>query len=81
LLFWCYTTPQTTQRLRAARRSKESPQYTSVLHCLEELVKDNGLMGLLRGLDAKLLQTVIMAAFKFLTYEQILNVQKSPMVA
>jgi len=38
---------------------------------LYEVYKNDGIEGLFSGLEAKLLQTVLMAAFHFLCYEQI----------
>lgn len=47
--------------------------YRGTLDCLVRLYRRDGLEGLFTGLRAKLLQTVLTAAFTFLTYEQILR--------
>lgn len=41
------------------------------MHCLAKIVEEDGVGGLYQGINAKLLQTVLTAAFQFLTYEQI----------
>ena len=49
--------------------------YHGTWDCLKKLVDDRGIVdGLFTGMRAKLLQTVLTAAFTFLTYEQILGV-------
>jgi adenine nucleotide transporter 17 len=51
----------------------DSPAYRGTLDCLIRLYKRDGLEGLFTGMRAKLVQTVLTAAFTFLTYEQILK--------
>ena len=53
-------------RLRASSREK------GLLLCLIELVRNKGVLGLFRGLEAKLLQTVLTSAFMFVIYEKIM---------
>ena len=53
-------------RLRASSHEK------SLLLCLLELTRRKGVSGLFRGLEAKLLQTVLTSAFMFVLYEKIL---------
>jgi len=48
-------------------------QYHGTFDCLVKLYKRDGPGGLFTGMRAKLLQTVLTAAFTFLTYEQILK--------
>ena len=48
--------------------------YRGTLDCLRQLYQRHGLIGWYTGLKAKLLQTVLTAAFTFLTYEQILRI-------
>jgi adenine nucleotide transporter 17 len=49
--------------------------YHGTWDCLKKLIEDRGIVeGLFTGMRAKLLQTVLTAAFTFLTYEQILGV-------
>uniref|UniRef100_A0A7R9ZFS4 ADP,ATP carrier protein n=1 Tax=Pseudictyota dubia TaxID=2749911 RepID=A0A7R9ZFS4_9STRA len=45
--------------------------YTGTLDCIIQLSRNGGLQNLFSGMSAKLLQTVLTAAFTFLTYEQI----------
>ena len=48
-------------------------RYSGTLDCLTQLYERDGAKGLYTGMKAKLLQTVLTAAFTFLTYEQILQ--------
>jgi solute carrier family 25 (peroxisomal adenine nucleotide transporter), member 17 len=49
-------------------------RFNGTFDCLIQLYQRNGINGLYTGLRAKLLQTVLTAAFTFLTYEQIVQV-------
>jgi solute carrier family 25 (peroxisomal adenine nucleotide transporter), member 17 len=51
--------------------SGDDTTYQSTWDCLVTLYRQHGYRALFRGLKAKLLQTVLTAAFTFLTYEQI----------
>eukprot|EP00536_Pseudo-nitzschia_multiseries_P001466 jgi/Psemu1/181246/e_gw1.19.55.1 len=55
---------------------KQKQQYEGTIDCLIQLYRANnaGCKAWFRGMRAKLLQTVLTAAFTFLTYEQILGV-------
>ena len=46
-------------------------QYTGTMDCMQKIVAKDGSSGLFRGTNAKLWQTVLTAAFQFLTYETI----------
>jgi len=60
-------------RLRNAKDTK----YTSTLDCLQKTMAKDGFLGLFRGMEAKLWQTVLAAAFHFLAYEKIIqHIQK-----
>jgi adenine nucleotide transporter 17 len=70
--------------LRLQRRSNDADnsteatgdqqqRYRGTLDCLVKLYQRDGAKGLFTGMKAKLLQTVLTAAFTFLTYEQILH--------
>ena len=66
--------------LRLQHHEKDVPRdescpapYRGTLDCLVRLYRRDGLEGLFTGMRAKLLQTVMTAAFTFLTYEQILH--------
>ena len=54
----------------ADKRNKQ-PRYRSTLHCLARVYKDGGLAGLYRGIQAKLWQTVLTAAFMFVAMEEL----------
>jgi hypothetical protein len=47
------------------------PVYRGTVHCLLKIYKDEGVKGLYKGMDAKLLQTCLTSAFMFLFYERI----------
>jgi adenine nucleotide transporter 17 len=47
------------------------PVYRGTMHCLLKIYKDEGMKGLYKGMDAKLLQTCLTSAFMFLFYERI----------
>ena len=57
---------------------RQQKQYKGTMDCLLQLYKKNdaGCAAWFTGMRAKLLQTVLTAAFTFLTYEQILGVVK-----
>jgi adenine nucleotide transporter 17 len=61
------TTKQQDQALYPKKRG-------TILQCLWYIYKRDGWRGLYTGLNAKLVQTILTAAFTFLTYEQILAV-------
>lgn len=50
-----------------------SAQYSGTIDCLYQQFLRGGLPALFHGMNAKLLQTVLTAAFTFLTYEQTLT--------
>jgi adenine nucleotide transporter 17 len=58
-------------RLRADRGksggNKGSRQYTGTLDCLRKIAAKNGIRGWYKGMEAKLWQTVLTAAFQFTT--------------
>jgi adenine nucleotide transporter 17 len=51
----------------------QQQRYQGTWDCLVKLCQRDGAKGLFTGMKAKLLQTVLTAAFTFLTYEQILH--------
>ena len=61
------------------RRRKR--RYQSTWDCLVTLYGEQGATALFRGLQAKLLQTVLTSAFTFLSYEQIMGIVRSVLVA
>jgi adenine nucleotide transporter 17 len=78
-----YPLQLTQSVLRLQRRSNDTEnlsatddhrqRYRGTLDCLVKLYQRDGAKGLFTGMKAKLLQTVLTAAFTFLTYEQILH--------
>lgn len=55
-------------------RLQKGEENVGTWGCLKEQYKRGGVKALYTGMNAKLLQTVLTAAFTFLTYEQILRV-------
>jgi adenine nucleotide transporter 17 len=49
-------------------------RYKNTLDCLIKIFHEDGFFGWYKGLNVKLLQTVLMAAFHFLCYESIVSV-------
>jgi len=69
-----YPLQLTQSVLRLQRTSEDCQESTKgTWDCLVRIYKRDGLEGLFSGMRAKLLQTVLTAAFTFLTYEQILR--------
>jgi len=63
-------------RLRAAtnhQKADEPPKYIGTWDCLLKTATQDGFMGLYRGMEAKLWQTVLAAAFHFLAYEKLIQ--------
>jgi len=59
-------------RLRAhGKESETKEKYTSTFDVLLKLYKSDGLFGWFAGMDVKLVQTVLTAAFQFVCYEHI----------
>jgi solute carrier family 25 (peroxisomal adenine nucleotide transporter), member 17 len=53
--------------------AKPPKSYTGTSDCLKQLYQQNGIISLYTGIRAKLLQTVLTAAFTFVSYEQIVQ--------
>ena len=62
---------QTVLRIQQHESKDEDHQYHGTWDCLVKLYTSDGAQALFTGMRAKLLQTVLTAAFTFLTYEQI----------
>ena len=67
-------------RLRTSKKKSDNTKergsiteehYRGIIHCLEILYRTRGLKGLFQGIEAKLGQTVLTAAFMFMFYEKI----------
>lgn len=59
-------------RLRVQKTGgARAAQYRSTADCLAKIAASDGLRGWFKGMEAKLVQTVLTAAFQFLTYEQL----------
>lgn len=61
---------QSRLRVQKTRGPLEESQYRNTLDCLTKIAASDGLLGWFKGMEAKLVQTVVTAAFQFLTYEQ-----------
>jgi len=58
--------------LRNDRKSADGKhKYSGTIDCLLKITKTAGVAGLFRGMTAKLWQTVLTAAFQFMTYEKM----------
>ncbi|XP_077997340.1 peroxisomal membrane protein PMP34-like [Glandiceps talaboti] len=58
-------------RLRYHGDKEKNGKKRGIVGLLIELIRTQGMKGMYKGLEAKLLQTVLMAALMFLTYEKI----------
>lgn len=61
----------------AAKGEKVPYEYSGTLDVLIKVVKNDGPLGLFRGIEAKLWQTVLTAAFQFTTYEKIVQLVRN----
>ena len=52
--------------------NKATKAYNGMIDCLQQQFTQGGIRGLFQGMNAKLLSTVLTAAFTFLSYEQTL---------
>ena len=52
--------------------NKNTKAYKGMIDCLHQQFTQGGIRGLFQGMKAKLLSTVLTAAFTFLSYEQTL---------
>jgi adenine nucleotide transporter 17 len=64
---------QLSQAILRMQHDEHEHQYTGTWDCLTKIFFKDGIEGLFTGMRAKLLQTVLTAAFTFLTYEQIVS--------
>jgi len=62
---------QTVLRMQQHESKDKDSEYHGTWDCLVKLYASDGAQALFTGMRAKLLQTVLTAAFTFLTYEQI----------
>lgn len=78
---------QTKQRHRTNNQepstSKRAAETMGMMEMMLSIIKDQGFKGLFRGLEAKILQTVLTAALMFMAYEKIAStvgmlLKKSP---
>lgn len=58
------------QTAQAKLRNDKKKEYKGTWHCMSTIAERDGYMALFKGMEAKLYQTVLMAAFQFMTYEQ-----------
>ncbi|KAL0483460.1 solute carrier family 25 (peroxisomal adenine nucleotide transporter) [Acrasis kona] len=69
-----YSMRTTAPKEEQNKTNKKQQDRSNLLSCLIYIVKNDGVLGLFRGLDVKLVQTVLMSAFHFLFYEKIMQV-------
>jgi len=62
---------QTRLRAHGKETSDTKEKYSSTLDVLLKLYKSDGILGWFAGMDVKLVQTVLTAAFQFMCYEYI----------
>lgn len=68
-------------QLRNDRRNKDGKRkYENTLDCLSKLYAKAGLAAWFRGMGAKLWQTVLTAAFQFMTFEKLRGVVKNALI-
>ena len=60
-------------RLRNVAKQVDAAQYTGTADCIMQTLKADGFIGLFRGMEAKMWQTVLSSAFHFLFYEKIIE--------
>lgn len=58
-------------KLRSTATRKGTKKLPSTIVCLQEIYQSEGVMGWFKGMDAKLTQTCLTAAFMFAFYEKI----------
>ena len=73
-------------RLRAMKKNSSDTDnkqynYSGTLDVLVKVIKNDGPLGLFRGIEAKLWQTVLTAAFQFTTYERIVQIVRDILLA
>lgn len=62
---------QSRLRVQKTTGPLQAAQYRNTADCLAKIAASDGLLGWFKGMEAKLVQTVLTAAFQFLTYEQV----------
>jgi len=62
---------QVAQSRQRALKDKQSSTFTSTFKILFDIFKKDGAMGWFAGMNVKLIQTVLTAAFQFMCYEKI----------
>lgn len=55
------------------KSTEEEVKYKNTLDCLIKLFQKEGIFGWFKGLDVKMIQTVLTAAFHFVAYEKIVH--------
>lgn len=61
------------KQVEIKEEGKDDVKYKNTLDCLIKIFQKEGLSGWFKGLDVKLIQTVLTAAFHFLAYEKIVQ--------
>jgi len=62
---------QVAQSKQRSGRSSGEAKKQSMFQLLAAIFRENGVRGLYKGLEAKMLQTVFTAALMFVTYEKL----------
>lgn len=62
---------QVAQSRQRANKDKKGSTFANTFSILSQIFAKDGLMGWFAGMNAKLVQTILTAAFQFLCYEQI----------
>lgn len=60
------------QSKKDSGHDKNTEEYNGMIDCLQQQYSQGGIRGLFQGMNAKLISTVLTAAFTFLSYEQTL---------
>ena len=67
--------------VRLQAKSRHDPHSEGMLSTAQKIVAKNGLLGLYRGLDTKLAQSMVAAGFMFMSYENIFEMVNKIMTA
>jgi len=62
---------QVAQSRQRANKGAGTATFSNTMKILSELFRKDGIFGLFAGMDIKLLQTILTAAFQFMCYEKI----------
>eukprot|EP01113_Clastostelium_recurvatum_P011451 TRINITY_DN15830_c0_g1_i1.p1 TRINITY_DN15830_c0_g1~~TRINITY_DN15830_c0_g1_i1.p1 ORF type:complete len:315 (+),score=61.86 TRINITY_DN15830_c0_g1_i1:121-945(+) len=66
--------PPDTIKVRLQTQSLTNPRYSSAIHCLFKMVREEGLVSLFRGMSTPLFSRAIINAVSFSTYTHLLHI-------